>query len=1076
MIFETRFMTHDPQLLVYKASAGSGKTFTLAVQYIRHLIEDPYAYRRILAVTFTNKATAEMKDRILSRLYGIAYGDKDSDDYLREIRKNTTKSDAEIRKSARTALHNMIHDYSRFRIETIDSFFQTVMRNLARELELGANLSIELNAKDVLSESVDSLIGKLTLQSPVLYWLIEYIEERIADDRRWNVSGEIKRFGGNIFNETYIEYGKNLREKLRDPQFIPRYRKQLCSIRTDVLEQEKGFSEQFFGLLDMNGLSSGNLKNGSRGIASYFNKLANGNLKSEVRNQTVEKCLESAENWVNKTSARRDEIIALANKELIPLLEESEKYRVTNNRILNTCDLSLRYLNNLRLLTYIDEEVHLQNQMHNRFLLADTNALLHNLMQEGDASFVYEKIGTTIDTVMIDEFQDTSRMQWENFRILLQESLSQKEGSLIVGDIKQSIYRWRNGDWRILAGLDKENDFRVNACSLVRNWRSEANIVRFNNAFFTKAVHILAERYEEEEKESCEQLTNAYADVRQETGKKDEKGFVKLAFLSDTEEESYEEAMLRKLADEVEQLVRQGVRIQDMAILVRMNKNIPLIADYFDKHTSYRIVSDEAFRLDASSAVCMLVDGIKYLSSPEDRVALARLSFAYCREVRGMSVETDAILSGGCENFLPEEYICKAETLRMLPLYELLERLFSLFDVCKIQKQDAYLCAFFDAVIEYIQKKSSDLSAFIVYWDEQLHAKTIPSGEVDGIRILSIHKAKGLEFHTVLLPFCDWKMENSRNEYLVWCSVSQKENQANVSPFDELDLIPVNYSGIMRDSLFRESYVEERLQLWVDNLNLLYVAFTRACKNLFVWGKSGQKGTVSELLEETLSGMDLFKDETNDAGTYRYGTLCLSEEKEKSGDSSNRLSVKAGEIPVTIEPLSAEIEFKQSNRSAEFIRGDEEGDEADRYVKQGRLLHYLFASVGKEDDLSSAIEKLCFEGVIESCEQEARIRKIALWALNHPQAKKWYDGSWSLYNERNIIFTDAENGFQTRRPDRVMMKDGQIIVVDFKFGKKKDVYDAQVKEYMKLLSDMGYKQVRGYLWYVYSGEIKEVNG
>ena len=203
--------------------------------------------------------------------------------------------------------------------------------------------------------------------------------------------------------------------------------------------------------------------------------------------------------------------------------------------------------------------------------------------------------------------------------------------------------------------------------------------------------------------------------------------------------------------------------------------------------------------------------------------------------------------------------------------------------------------------------------------------------------------------------------------------------------------------------------------------------------------------------------------------------LSLSGEKKKEADSQNRLSVKSDEIPIVIEPLAAEIEFKQSNRAAEFIRGDDDDDDKNRYVKQGQLLHYLFASIGQARDLSSAIEKLRFEGVIESSEQEAQIRKTALLALNQPWAKEWYDGSWTLYNERNIIFSDEQNKLQVRRPDRVMMKNGQIIVVDFKFGKKKDVYDRQVREYMNLLSDMGYEQVKGYLWYVYSGKIEEIN-
>lgn len=293
-------MKHSPELLVYKASAGSGKTFTLAVEYIKLLIQNPRAYRNILAVTFTNKATTEMKERILSQLYGIWIKDKDSDPYLQKITEELEMPQEDIRTAAGTALHYMIHDYSRFRVETIDSFFQSVMRNLARELELGANLNIELNNMEVLSDAVDSMIEKLDRQSPVLYWLLEYIEERIADDKRWNVSGEIKNFGRNIFDEGYIEKGNGLREKLRDKDCIKNYRKTLQAILEEVQEQMKGFADQFFGILDTNGVKVEDLKNGSRGIASYFNKLQSGKLDDSVRNVTVEKCLDCPDEWVKK--------------------------------------------------------------------------------------------------------------------------------------------------------------------------------------------------------------------------------------------------------------------------------------------------------------------------------------------------------------------------------------------------------------------------------------------------------------------------------------------------------------------------------------------------------------------------------------------------------------------------------------------------------------------------------------------------------------------------------------------------------------------------------------------------------
>ena len=1081
-------MEQDPRLLVYKASAGSGKTFTLAVQYIRQLIEDPYSYRRILAVTFTNKATTEMKERILSQLYGIATSLKSSDGYLKEIMKTSDKSVDEIRKAADTALKNIIHDYSRFRIETIDSFFQSVMRNLARELELGANMTIELNNGDVLSDAVDSMIEKLDRMSPTLYWLLEYIEERIADDKRWNVSSEIKGFGRNIFDEAYIEKGVTLREKLKDTKFIPQYRKKLQEKRESILDTMKGFSEHFQEILKANGLNPTDLKNGARGIGSYFNKIASGKLSDDVRNTTVEKCLEGAENWTTKTSPYKDTIISLANQVLIRILNDAENTRMTSNKVLNSCDMSLRYLNNLQLLMRIDSEVREQNLNHNRFLLSDTNALLHSIIREGDASFVYEKIGTTIDTVMIDEFQDTSRMQWENFHLLLEESLAQKEGSMIVGDIKQSIYRWRNGDWKILAGLDKDRSFRLNSKTLDTNWRSEANIIAFNNDIFTSACRVLNERYKGDEGEDCTQLLDAYSDVRQKTSKETKEGYIKLSFLKNSEEHPYADTTMELLAEEVDSLVKKGVRVNDIAILVRKNKSIPAIADYFDKNTPYRVVSDEAFRLDASLAVCMLIDGLRYISEPTDRIACARLAVAYQKEILKKDVDYNTVLLNSVEDYLPAEFRLMLPEMSLMPLYELLEKLFVIFRMDMIEEQDAYLCAFYDAVTEYMQNNSSELTSFLTYWNETLYARTIPSGEISGIRILSIHKSKGLEYHTVLLPFCDWKMENETNNHMLWCKINEAD--ADKEPFCELDLTPVNYSSAMAESYFSDSYREERLQLWVDNLNLLYVAFTRACKNLIVWCKDEKKDTVSRLLRESIDCMkdiemicnttELEEEEEVSEGSYEpivyeYGEICISGDKKKS-DTTNRLVAVPEAVNVKIESLETEIDFKQSNRSADFIRGDEDEEEnlRSQYIRQGQLLHTLFASIDTREDLPSAIERLLFEGVIESAEKAEEIRKVAERALSLDEVKDWYSGEWTLYNECSIIYNDEQGKMQTRRPDRVMMKDDEVVVVDFKFGKKKPEYSTQVREYMFLLSEMGYTDIKGYIWYVYSGELENV--
>ncbi len=1080
------------ELLVYKASAGSGKTFTLAVEYIKLLIINPRAYRQILAVTFTNKATAEMKERILTQLYGIWKEDPTSDAYLKRIKEDLNPSsppDKELRQRAGMALQYMLHDYSRFRVETIDSFFQSVMRNLARELELSPNLNIELNNADVLSDAVDSMIEKLTPSSPVLAWLLDYINERIADDKRWNVSSEVKSFGRNIFDESYIERGEGLRLKLRSPETIKLYRDVLREMETDALEQMKGFYDQFEGELDGHALVPEDLKGGARSIGSYFRKLRDGRLTDkDVLNATLQNSLADAKNWATKTSSRKDEIIRLAETSLIPLLQDAERLRPQKSRTINSCRLSLQHLNKLQLLNHIDEEVRTLNREHNRFLLSDTNALLHKLVHEGDSSFVFEKIGANIRNVMIDEFQDTSRMQWDNFRLLLLEGLSQGADSLIVGDVKQSIYRWRNGDWGILNSLGRNQSkpqfcdtspqlsfpFPVRVETLKVNRRSETNVINFNNCLFTAAVDYLNSLHLKELKKECFPLKRAYADVVQESPKTDSKGYVKVSFIEPDKEQDYTQKTLSAMGEEVQRLLSEGVKLNDITILVRKNKNIPPIADYFDKELHLPVVSDEAFRLDASLAICMLIDALRYLSNPEEKIAKASLITNYKLQITGGDKAEPAdwhdILTADARTALPAEFVSRMDELRLMPLYELLEELFTLFNMGSIEKQDAYLFSFFDAVTEYLQNNSSDLDGFIRYWDETLCAKTIPSGEMDGIRIFSIHKSKGLEFHTALIPFCDWKLENETYNQLVWCTAPEP-------PYNAIDLVPVNYSSTMAESVYRQDYLNERLQLWVDNLNLLYVAFTRAGKNLILWSKKDQKGTMAELLSAALpqvaqAGEGSWDEEES---IYESGEIYPSEEENDNSQALNKLAQKPVKLPVHMESMRHDIEFRQSNRSADFIAGVDEAKSSRRFINRGRLLHTLFSAIETEEDIDDAISRLVFEGIIGRTETEEEIRELTLRAFSQPQIKDWYSGSWQLFNECDIIW--QENGeLRNRRPDRVMMRSGTIVVVDFKFGKPNKKYNKQVQGYIDLLIRMGYdaNTISGYLWYVEEEIIKKV--
>lgn len=1074
------------ELLVYKASAGSGKTFTLAVEYIKHLMRDPHAYRQILAVTFTNKATTEMKERIVQQLYGIWKADAASDAYLQAVSEglqadlpDVARDIDALRQRAGTALMYLLHDYSRFRVETIDSFFQSVMRGLARELELTPDLNIELDTDTVLSDATDSLIRKLRPDSPVLAWLLEYIGDRIADDKRWNVSDEIKQFGRNIFNENYLERGEALRHKLRNADVVRTYRNLLRAMQQEALEQMDAFGRRFEQELERHGLQPADLKGGARGIGSYFKKLRNGRLADkDVVNATLGNCLNDPEAWAARSSARHDDICTLAQATLMPLLREAEEARPGRLHTLNSCRLSLQHLDKLRLLNHIDEEVRLQNQARNRFLLTDTNELLHRLMQEGDSSFIFEKIGANIRNVMIDEFQDTSRMQWANFRLLLLEGLSQGDDSLIVGDVKQSIYRWRGGDWSILNSLGSRTaganaivlpPATVRVETLKVNRRSESVVIDFNNAVFEAAVSWLDNVHRAELGEECLPLKDAYRDATQLSPCTERRGYVKAMLLEANAD--YADCTLQSMAAEIGRLLTEGVRANDIAILVRKNRQIPLIADYMDSVLGLPVVSDEAFRLDASTAVCLLMDALRCLANPDDRLARASLTMTLSASGGIDARRPDCVLSAQPDLPLPPAFAERYAELRMMPLYEQLEALYGILQLERIGKQDAYLFAFFDAVTDYLRNNPSEPEAFIRHWDECLCGKTIPGGEPEGIRILSIHKAKGLEFHTVLLPFCDWKLENETRDQLVWCAPTEP-------PYNALDLVPVSYTSAMAQSVYRNDYLHERLQLWVDNLNLMYVAFTRPEKNFLLWGKRGQTNTVSAILTDVLPDVaDICHASWDDeSGTFESGSLCLSasEDDARKPEATNRLLQKPEKCNVCMTSRTRDMEFRQSNRSAQFIAGND--DSAGRqYIDRGKLLHTVFSAIETEADIDRAIDRLAFQGVIADTQTEEEIRTLTHRALAMPQVKQWYNGTWQLYNERDIIWMD--NGrLCNRRPDRVMMRNGRVVVIDFKFGKPRKQYVGQVQGYMQLLQRMGHAatDIEGYLWYVDEGTIEAV--
>ena len=1067
-------------LTVYKASAGSGKTFTLATEYIKLVVENPQSYRNILAVTFTNKATEEMKMRILSQLYGIWKQLPDSEKYLQVICEKTGLDEAFVSERAGMALSNLLHNYNYFRVETIDTFFQRVLRNLARELDLTANLRIGLNDYQVEELAVDQLIEDLKTTDVLLQWLLKYIMETISDDKSWNVIEKIKSFGKNIFKDEYKNVSSLLQQKLEEPGFFEHYTTCLKEIRKVAEERMKDLARQFFDTLKSEGFTIDDFSYGKSGVCSLFLKLQDGIFDESIVGKRVTDSLGYPEKWCKKTHPRKEQIYILADTSLGSILRTAMEERPRQWRLYQSADITLRHLSQLRLLDSIEKKVRELNEGANRFLLSDTQQLLHALIDGSDTPFIFEKIGTQLQHIMIDEFQDTSTVQWQNFKVLLSEAMSQ-EGSenLIVGDVKQSIYRWRSGDWRLLNDIQTQfpsPEAQLDIRTLGTNYRSQRNIIEFNNIFFRTAAQL--EYMAVQDNPEATALQRAYDDVEQTVPDElENNGLINIQLLP---ADDYQEKTLAGIVDIVCKLRDKGVKPSEMAILVRTNIHIPLIADHFTKHLpDIRIVSDEAFRLDASVAVNLLVEALHLITHPQDTLAKANIVKLYQYYVLETKVADNELLLSNrpLDELLPEAYIQHFEELKSLSLYELTERLYMIFELHRLEGQSAYLCAFFDQLLNFTSENATGIDAFVSEWEEDLCSKTIQSDEINGIRLLSIHKSKGLEFAHVIIPFCDWQLEKTQGNIL-WCRPDEV-------PFDDLPIVPVDSAPKqLMGTIYEDDYQREHLQNTVDNLNLLYVAFTRASQSLFVIGKRNAPKSRSMLIEQvlplivqekaeaTLSGID----NENDAIRFTYGTL-IPQKVKVHKDSPNPFLQKITPVGINILTFDNPLSFRQSNRSKDFIAlQDEENDELQQrqYIQMGSILHQVFSTIRTAADIDIALKRLQLEGVLY--DEQVTADKVAAMLrkrLQNSRVADWFSDRWTLFNECTIL-TVEDGNIVERRPDRVMTNGKEWVVIDFKFGSPKDEYHDQVREYMALLADMGHTNIKGYLWFVYSNRIEEV--
>lgn len=1111
----------EEHLTVYRASAGSGKTFTLAVEYISLLVKDPENYQHILAVTFTNKATQEMKMRILSQLYGIANSLQSSQQYFNKVKEKTNMPDAVIRNNARAALTLLIHRYNNFRILTIDAFFQQVLRNLAHELGQTANLKVDLNNEEITEKAVDQMIESLEKGQPVLQWISTYINNSIEDDNGWNIIGKIKTFGTNIFKDFYKAHEANLKEQLSNADDFKVYETTLRKRRNDI---RKTFNSKARSIL--NEIKNANLdipSNYRSGLYKYLTDSAIAPLTNKPLKAGVLKANESPQNWTSSKCAKADkqQIQALAAEVLSAQLSELIAYNNDNWNEFQSIQLTLSHLSELRLLHAIADAVDNLTKDTNRFMLSNTQALLKELIADSDTPFIFERIGARLKHVMIDEFQDTSTIQWQNFQVLLANCMAQElSQNLIVGDIKQSVYRWRQGDWGILNNIEKSFAHqKIRLETLDYNYRSEKRIIDFNNAFWEQCVANTAKEVAQDDAEKAEIVQKAYEDVAQKTHKTTENGFVKISLYPS---KSMKEAVLEELIETIKELFSNGYGGKNqskIAILVRSKSNIQDIVNALLQSfgNEINIVSDEAFRLDASLSVNIIVSAMHLLTHPDDVLTRGKLVKLYNQEVlKKPLTDTDLLVSINESNNidtknidkkerrklateqqmaklnsqLPPEYVANRELLLGLPIVDLVDKLFMLFGLDQLEGQSSYICTLYDTLNDFLKDHTADIDDFINEWENSLSSKTIQSDEIEGIRIMTIHKSKGLEFDNVIIPFCNWEMEKKGT---LWCETKNKP-----APYNKLPLLPIDFS---RDKLigtvFEDDYKEEHFQNIVDNLNLLYVAFTRASKNLFVFGLRQGKTTLDNIakgtppgnrsyaielalrqVSEQLEGSSLsFPDDIGSEIHFEYGTLAPETHEKEHAVADNPFLIKPDKHIVSIATYPQAATFKQSNKSIEFVKGEDvDPSDRTRYIKIGNVLHQLFSTIYTTADIPARLNELEQQGIIYNDEiTSAQLRTRIEDAITNPQVQEWFSKRWQLYNECTILeYNKDTNEMEEHRPDRVMTDGKEFVVVDFKFGKEREEYKKQVQQYMEILIRMGHKKVSGYLWYVVKNNVVEV--
>lgn len=1055
---------------IYRSSAGSGKTRTLAKEYLKLALDHRSDYfKYILAVTFTNKATQEMKDRILQYLSDFSNGV--SNELASDLKIELNKDDLTFRNYCQDTLSVLLHNYDHFNISTIDAFFQKVIRSFTRESGLMGDYRLEVDQDMVLEDVIDNLIDELGTHKELTEWVVEFAKDNLENERAWDVRYNLIQFAREIFREEFKAIENEVINATAADNFFKSLKEDLWMVKNSFFAQASKPALEALEIIRSNGWELGDFSYGSRsGIRSFFELYA---FERNLGNFTppsdrFRKYYTIPENWPSNKTPKAAQIVQAARERLAPIVMQlTDIYDRYFTRALSA-EVALRNMYVFGLISDITRKLKEYKEENNLMLLADAPKFLNGVIQDSDTPFIYEKVGSFYRNYLIDEFQDTSGMQWKNFLPLLVNSLDQGYHGFVVGDVKQAIYRWRGGDLKLLQH-EIENHIgneRVEIKELKTNFRSAHNIINFNNALFPSAASEVAAV-------TGEPVTVAvYNDVAQEVARKDE-GFVRIKFLQEKDEElKWKDKALELIPAYLEQLQHAGVALNDIAILVRKNDEGQEIVSYLlqyknsekaDPTCKYDIISNESLRIDSASSVNLLLSAMKYLANTDDIIARAELGYEFARLHEPARVLTEVFAVSNhifFESNLPVGFSKEKASLKKLSLIELTETLVEIFGLNLCKGELAYLQAFQDIVLDFYSRERNDLTAFLEWWELNREKKSIQvSGDIEAIQLLTVHKSKGLQFKYVLMPFCSWGLDHDPWQAPnLWVKSSQP-------PFDKAGYLPVKYSSSLEQTCFDAFYKEERSRIYLDNLNLLYVALTRAEQGLIVLAPHPEvrnvKKTVAQLLYDSIERTQVLN------GNWSSG---------KAAWNSGEISALHKTLSPGIAALSLHNYLSSGWREKLVIRQASKGyfeDRMDEVTKEkinyGIHLHNVLSRIRYVDEIEETLEKIVFEGLIKE-EDKASLRQQLDALLSNSKIAQWFEEGWEVRTEVAILLP----GGKENRIDRLLTREKTAIVVDFKTGIPKKDDQVQVMEYMGILRQMNFTLVEGYLLYIRTGQVASV--